>query len=80
MHSWKCSQITEGFNFFAWIALATFAAAAYGMPTAARAIVHTRMKSRRSTDDLRSVLSSTSVDVIPTSCERDRSSVPLRLL
>ena len=62
--------MTEGFSFFAAIALATFAAAAYGSPTAASAIVQTRMKSRRSTVIFTAASDFSkprSLDVMPTS-------------
>ncbi len=71
VHSWKWSQITEGFSFFAAIALATWAAAAYGMPTAASAMVQTRMKSRRSTESLPAAVSSLetrTVEAMASSC------------
>ena len=47
VHSWKCSQITDGFTPAA-AASAIFAAALDPRPTAAAAIVTTFMKLRRS--------------------------------
>jgi hypothetical protein len=43
--------MTDGFSFFAAAAWAALAAAAYGIPIAAKASVQTRMKSRRSTEE-----------------------------
>src|SRR6476619_7491417 len=45
--------MTDGFSFFLTTAWAISAAAENGIPTAARASVQTRMKSRRSTEDFR---------------------------
>ena len=48
VHSWKCSQTTEGLSPAA-AALANWMAADAGSPTAAAATEQTFMKSRRST-------------------------------
>jgi hypothetical protein len=47
VHSWKCSQMTDGFFLPTFSAI--FSPAHAGKPTAAAAVVQTLMKSRRET-------------------------------